>query len=345
MSAINPILRRRNGKPQSCEPCRISKIRCDHRTPICSRCVARGMNSSCSYHPAPLTKPRTKSAIGSSAAPRQPQNISSLPVSPQNENGPSQTPVSTTWSPWSGRASPVTDNEYMGSTSFSAVIDDDRDVVNRHISQPSKEKAIHGMGSCPTISEEQIVAGMGVLGLFIEVPDIGDVIRRYHNVTFAYMVPPPITEACAASIQEVFHGAAGKPSRKQLRRHVLDICDNTNRPLMLFPPVPASEYHTLFTGPNLRWEVVGFVLAMLGLALKYNARRGTEIHLAPSREQIWKPIAKRILEAVEYCATVCESCNSTSHQALWLLYCQAHLKNEVLGDLRMLLPSYRCEIY
>jgi hypothetical protein len=31
---------RRNGKPTSCEPCRISKIRCDH-APICGRCRAR----------------------------------------------------------------------------------------------------------------------------------------------------------------------------------------------------------------------------------------------------------------------------------------------------------------
>jgi hypothetical protein len=42
---------------RSCEPCRISKIRCDHETPICGKCRARGVTSQCFYHPAPMTKP------------------------------------------------------------------------------------------------------------------------------------------------------------------------------------------------------------------------------------------------------------------------------------------------
>jgi hypothetical protein len=50
---------RRNGKPASCEPCRINKTRCDHGMPKCDRCKQRGIEERCFYHPAPLTKPRT----------------------------------------------------------------------------------------------------------------------------------------------------------------------------------------------------------------------------------------------------------------------------------------------
>jgi hypothetical protein len=49
---------RRNGKPASCEPCRINKTRCDHGMPKCDRCKQRGIEERCFYHPAPLTKPR-----------------------------------------------------------------------------------------------------------------------------------------------------------------------------------------------------------------------------------------------------------------------------------------------
>jgi hypothetical protein len=49
---------RRNGKAASCEPCRKAKIACDHERPVCKRCQHRGLNSSCFYHPAPLTKVR-----------------------------------------------------------------------------------------------------------------------------------------------------------------------------------------------------------------------------------------------------------------------------------------------
>lgn len=48
--------RRRNGKAASCEPCRKRKTRCDHGRPVCKRCRQRGQQSTCFYHPAPLTR-------------------------------------------------------------------------------------------------------------------------------------------------------------------------------------------------------------------------------------------------------------------------------------------------
>lgn len=36
------LMYRRNGKRISCEPCRISKVRCDHAAPVCARCQTRG---------------------------------------------------------------------------------------------------------------------------------------------------------------------------------------------------------------------------------------------------------------------------------------------------------------
>ncbi|PTB63102.1 fungal-specific transcription factor domain-containing protein [Trichoderma citrinoviride] len=35
--------KRRNGRPQACEPCRRRKVACDHRTPTCSRCRRGGI--------------------------------------------------------------------------------------------------------------------------------------------------------------------------------------------------------------------------------------------------------------------------------------------------------------
>lgn len=47
---------RRNGKLQSCEPCRKGKLRCDHMMPTCGRCARRNKAEQCIYHPAPLTR-------------------------------------------------------------------------------------------------------------------------------------------------------------------------------------------------------------------------------------------------------------------------------------------------
>lgn len=46
---------RRNGQLSSCEPCRKSKLRCDHARPQCGRCMRRRLPfSECFYHPAPM---------------------------------------------------------------------------------------------------------------------------------------------------------------------------------------------------------------------------------------------------------------------------------------------------
>jgi chromatin structure-remodeling complex subunit RSC3/30 len=58
---------RRNGMQASCEPCRRSKLRCDHSTPICKRCVRRGKSDACVYHPAPMTRSRYSEQVSSSS--------------------------------------------------------------------------------------------------------------------------------------------------------------------------------------------------------------------------------------------------------------------------------------
>ncbi|TGO20236.1 hypothetical protein BPAE_0320g00040 [Botrytis paeoniae] len=49
---------RRNGKRPSCEPCRIGKLACGHEQPFCGRCVKRGLEGRCWYHPAPMSRRR-----------------------------------------------------------------------------------------------------------------------------------------------------------------------------------------------------------------------------------------------------------------------------------------------
>jgi hypothetical protein len=53
---------RRNGKLQSCEPCRKSKLACDHRLDGCGRCRKRRRVDLCVYHPNPMTVCRRASS-------------------------------------------------------------------------------------------------------------------------------------------------------------------------------------------------------------------------------------------------------------------------------------------
>lgn len=86
---------RRNGQRQSCEPCRLSKLRCDHESP-CSRCVRR--NKTCYFHPAPMSRARVlRHPISLPTPPSPPRRFAAPPniaasnssaTSPPYVNGP-----------------------------------------------------------------------------------------------------------------------------------------------------------------------------------------------------------------------------------------------------------------
>ncbi|KAK7420576.1 hypothetical protein QQZ08_010335 [Neonectria magnoliae] len=51
---LSPLLRRSNGRPQACDPCRARKVACDHSQPTCKRCRKR--RQPCVYTVAPKPK-------------------------------------------------------------------------------------------------------------------------------------------------------------------------------------------------------------------------------------------------------------------------------------------------
>lgn len=330
MTPRSLVSTRRNGKPRSCEPCRISKVRCDHKSPVCDRCVARQKERSCIYHPAPMTRPRDgrKPALPSPRSTRQSLGFSSArPLSTLNNV--QHFPRASISSSSTTRTIPSAEAEFFGSTAFPAIINDDQDIVDRYTGQfRDQQISSNANHSQEQIPEKQILEGITVLNLLVDFPAFTDSIHRYLELSYTCMVPDPFVRACVVSIQETIHGSRGN----RLRQLAVDLFINTSKPLDLFTPVPAKDYHTLFTGPNLRWEIIGFVLAMLGVSLKYDVNKRNEP--PPGSLPAQKPdFIHRIAEAVEYCTSVCCSYNCVSHQALWLLYGDVCLKNLVYGDM------------
>ncbi|KAH7203247.1 hypothetical protein BKA60DRAFT_527185 [Fusarium oxysporum] len=50
---FSPLVTRRNGKKQACEPCRRRKVACDHGYPVCRRCRKRPNGASACYYASP----------------------------------------------------------------------------------------------------------------------------------------------------------------------------------------------------------------------------------------------------------------------------------------------------
>ncbi|KAF3021012.1 hypothetical protein E8E14_010988 [Neopestalotiopsis sp. 37M] len=339
---------RRNGKPHSCEPCRLSKIRCDHKLPVCDRCVLRRMEKRCIYHPAPMTKPRSSRPPASVSAQTRQSSVTSLIVEQPAARALPPVPdtaqpafIGSTSLPSTPRTAHSADAGFFGPTAFSAVINDDQEVITQHVKHLYEQQLPHNTHqSQGSITEERIQAGMKTLELLVEFPTFPECIYKYLEITYTCMVPDPFVKTCVTSLQQTMHDSMAPPSQSgagDLRQLVVTLCANTAKPLELFTHIAAKDYHSLFTGPNLRWETVGCVLALLGVSFKYDINRWSE----PLGTLAQQPtFIHRIAEAVDYCTSVCFSHNAVNHQALWLLYGQACLKNVVYGDMSFQL--WRC---
>ncbi|KAK8054815.1 hypothetical protein PG993_000042 [Apiospora rasikravindrae] len=296
-------------------------------------CVARRLESNCTYHPAPMTRPSHLQTPRSARSSFSPENARTL-VSPSCSI---PSPSSGSCLPPTTQATLAIDVEFLGATAFSAIINDDLDVINSYVEKSDHSHLpLRGSQSPEQISEGRIHAGVTALSLLTNFPSFSDCIDRYLHLSYTCMVPDPFVRACVVSIQGALRGPVVSPARSRnihLRNLALQLFANTSKPLDLFPSVPARDYHTLFTGPNLRWEIIGFVLALLGVSLKYDVNKRDQ----PSGASPSQPphFVSRIAGAVEYCVSICHRYNCVSHQALWLLYGDACLKNLVCGDMTL----------
>ncbi|PYH35839.1 fungal specific transcription factor domain-containing protein [Aspergillus neoniger CBS 115656] len=279
-----------------------------------------------------MTKPRDRPKSGRPK--RRPLGSSGLRSLPARENSLRESISSSS----TARTVPRAETQFFGSTAFPAIISDDQNVVGRYLGQLSAQEFPSG-ADCPNYqekyTEKQISEGTKVLNLLFEFPGFADSICRYLELSYTCMVPHPFIKACIESIQDTMQRSRGN----RLRQLVVTLFANTAKPLDAFTTLPAEDYHTLFTGPNIRWEIIGFVLAILGVSLKYDVNKRSKPSETSRSDQ--KPdFIHRLAEGVDYCTAVCNNYSCVSPQALWLLYGNACLKNLVYGDMSFQL--WRC---
>ncbi|KAJ0155887.1 Sugar transporter STL1 [Fusarium oxysporum f. sp. albedinis] len=61
----------RERRKPACNPCRTSKLACDHEQPVCSRCRAKNRASDCIYRSRPFQKVKGSARSGFASTPAQ----------------------------------------------------------------------------------------------------------------------------------------------------------------------------------------------------------------------------------------------------------------------------------
>ncbi len=130
------VRKRRNGQQQACEPCRKSKLRCDHSTPVCARCKRRRVTSECVYDPSPRkTSGPSKDASPLSTIPKSTPNMNlSLKLQSLDDYQ-----IFATGSPYVEKCP----NGFLGPTSYSAIFSEHQGKLGMDLLDPCKSYNQH----------------------------------------------------------------------------------------------------------------------------------------------------------------------------------------------------------
>ncbi|KAJ3567914.1 hypothetical protein NPX13_g6601 [Xylaria arbuscula] len=352
---------RRNGKLQSCEPCRKSKLRCDHVVPTCSRCVRRKCTEKCVYHPNPLTKvqkrqtierplPTPATTINEDLSPAPLPTIeSSEPHSPSSPSSPGfhhteisqldfgevplQAPAKLSRA---ASAPPLQSHQcrseqgrvnpgFFGTTNFMSIFSENLSklgVASTELEGP-KLPRLH-------ISNDQIVRGTQLLSFLKDTSLVHDFVNR------SFDIGDGVVNVCIEPVMKQWllklwanHGdTLKKRNSEKLRRLSELLWHNTLTSINVREDMDYKTWAMQATGMNIRWEVIGIIAALIGQCAMTLGRSD----LLLTQHNVSKLIlARRMSEISSTCLDFCRDCEALDDLFVWLIIENMALTESIKG--------------
>jgi hypothetical protein len=218
------------------------------------------------------------------------------------------------------RSSTVRGNPgFLGSTSYSAVFEQDLESFG----VPTAD--LHTQDVVPTVpvASEKLLRGCKVLAIFKD----NSLVNRFMNKYFE--INDNSGEVAIFPIIRLWLREIWSHHRETLRDQVPEkvyrLCEriwkNTQSPLEFDGNTSPANWASLSTGHNLRWEVVGLIIAEIGLAA---GSLDPLDDVFREHNTTCEALSKRMFDAVEACLSFCRECETREDLFQWFL-------NEAVG--------------
>lgn len=329
------LLRRPNGRPQACDPCRSRKVACDHTQPICNRCRKRNQDSDCVY----TSSTHSVSASSRSARARAEHAASSSSSRLKADHTSNQSdPVSslrpghhtpTHSARASNNHSPVATCApgYLGFTSYNAVYEETRDRLSSLRGTP--------ISGNETQDNQARIGDATPALVFSPTLETALIILRNLPDLSAKEIPPRDcphpTEGwgrvAAQRILKSLRDYLPRESRLEADLQALAqmICRNTTKPVD-DNLSEAEEWIGQFTGQNLRWEGLGLLFSFREL-FSNQPERGSSRN--ERYQSAWKQMA---LWCVNMCIDLSMHMSGGNLMLLYVCYQRTNMESMAGGD-------------
>ncbi|KAE8344237.1 hypothetical protein BDV24DRAFT_127673 [Aspergillus arachidicola] len=179
-------------------------------------------------------------------------------------------------------------------------------------------------GSIDPSTSRVILATHYLMGLYASYSHYKDLVFNYLNRSRSFVIPRPLLFELFSTLYDDMKGGVDLHSR---------LTQNTRRPL---PPISASttveEFCGWFRGANIRWELLGVVFALAGLASVHTAE--------PEKPLSYESFAMDMYTASRACIEICEEDNQMNDMTIWMRHANVALASNLFGDTSSIL--YRC---
>ncbi|PTU18014.1 hypothetical protein P175DRAFT_0345512 [Aspergillus ochraceoroseus IBT 24754] len=305
---------RRNGQLSSCEPCRKSKLRCDHGSPICRRCVARGRSELCIYHPAPLTNilaPKRARKKGSSNPPTKGFQAAPYPDIFDWMNLTQSTCPGSEVSSNQGKVS-LRRPGFFGATSHSETLFKDSSDIGLP-QDPAIDPAA-------PVNARQVEVGAQILSLLKHLPFFTELVEVRYKFFVGWVFPPQVIRSSLKQLDEEYRnhvqGLSDADAHLRLLEWSRTIFRRTGSTIKTHPSMTLSEYADLIIH---RWELIGVIFALVGAASYQIAAEEPVFRREDIPGQHKQGLRKITVAASEMCIQFCSSLGTITDMLSWLL--------------------------
>ncbi|EFX04846.1 c6 zinc finger domain containing protein [Grosmannia clavigera kw1407] len=326
----------------SCEPCRLVKLACDHQHPVCSRCIKRGIDSKCEYRKNAFKRIRPQESQRPS-----PEAMQSSPADHfQSRCTAAQSTSSST--PQSLHQSDIGQSVvlsqlklypspgFQGPSSLASMLDN---LGRRGLPPPpgsehaglSNEEASR-MDALSMNRLSMIEDGVSILDMLLAVM-VDDFLDRVFTAWKGCGLESHLGSFLVSSFvdtmsQEINLLQSSHSWRANLFALSQRIFDRGSQPVELDTSTTLRDFVNHFTGPSLRWETVGVILTLIGIAAA-ETRAPNAICNSEQERQI---LRMNMVNCANKCASFCESFDMSNDVQIIFLYQNFLLQSVFYGD-------------
>lgn len=185
---------------------------------------------------------------------------------------------------------------FLGPTSYSAVYTENPTILNT----PDIEDA-----PLPAVSADKLQQGAEVLSMLRDIPIYRRFTARWFELCDGIIVIQPVFRIWLDDLWSEFGQVLEEGRPEQLLALSELVFRNTQSPMKVHGGMTAREWAQLASGRNLRWEVVGVILTLVGLVAINLSDWDGIFESIRERYVDRATFAERMRKASEYCLCFC----------------------------------------